>query len=634
MDIHQLLLKYWGHAQFRPMQQEIIESVINGTDTIALMPTGGGKSICFQIPAIANEGICIVISPLIALMKDQVENLNKIGIKASAIYTGMAKREIDIILDNCIYGNVKLLYVSPERVETNLFKERFKKMNVNLITVDEAHCISEWGHDFRPAYLNIHALREIHPEVPVLAVTATATPHVIADIEKFLKLRSSLLFKKSFERKNLAYMVLHEQDKLSRLLKILHKIEGSTIIYVKSRKKTKEIAHFLIHQGIKADFYHAGLNSKQRHQKQELWKTNNNRVIVATNAFGMGIDKPDVRLVIHMDLPHSIEAYMQEAGRAGRDEQKAYAILLFEPADQLDLERRISENFPAIKTIKNTYQALGNYFQIPLGAAKDERFVFNITDFATRYDQSVSLAFSCLKVLETEGLITLSDAYYNPSKIKFEVAKNELYEFQVKNTSLDPLIKTILRSYSGAFDNFITCNEQELAKRLNTTTKKIIHSLSYLNDTSIITYIPSSDLPQITFLQERLDLKNLSLSKKTYNNRKQIATKKMESIIGYATLETSCRNQYLLHYFDEENVNSCGICDWCIQSNKTDLSSSAFNTIEKQLAQLLATNALTIEEILHEMNEVNEGLLLKAIRWLLDNDQLLTDEDNKLRWND
>ncbi|MCB0410148.1 MAG: ATP-dependent DNA helicase RecQ, partial [Flavobacteriales bacterium] len=367
MDIHQILLKYWGYNQFRPLQEDIISSVLEGKDTLALLPTGGGKSICFQVPAMSKDGICIVISPLIALMKDQVENLVKRGIKAIAIYSGMTNREIDVALDNCVYGDFKFLYVSPERIETEIFRERLKKMNVNLFAIDESHCISQWGYDFRPSYLNIAHLRELKPDIPFLALTATATPEVVKDIQHQLKFKEENVLQKSFERKNIAYVVVQEEDKLNRLLKILNKIKGTSVVYVGTRKRTQEIAQFLHKNGVSADYYHAGLTNEQRNIKQSNWIENRTRVIVSTNAFGMGIDKPDVRSVVHLDLPASLEAYFQEAGRAGRDEQKAYAILLVEGADRLNLESQIISSFPELDTIKQVYQALANYFQIPIG---------------------------------------------------------------------------------------------------------------------------------------------------------------------------------------------------------------------------------------------------------------------------
>ena len=632
MDITQILLKYWGYNTFRPLQEDIIQATLNGEDTLALLPTGGGKSICFQVVAMAQEGICIVVSPLIALMKDQVDNLTKRNIKAVAIYSGMTKREIDITLDNCAYGNIKFLYISPERIETEIFKVRLKKMNVNLITIDEAHCISEWGYDFRPAYLNIVQLRKLKPDVPFLALTATATPEVVKDIQKQLQFKKEHVLQKSFERKNIAYVILKEEDKNSRLLKLLKKIEGSTIIYVRSRKKTKEIALFLVRNKISADFYHAGLSHIDRSTKQSSWMNNNTRVIVSTNAFGMGIDKPDVRLVIHLDLPDSIEAYFQEAGRAGRDEKKGYAIMLYEEADRLDLEQRISNSFPDIETIKNVYQALANFFQIPIGSAHNESYNFNIIDFSKQYNIPVYTIYNCMKFLEREGYFFLSSSNYNPSRIIFEVNKDELYEFQVKNNKLDLLLKTILRSYSGLFDNFVKINEHELANRLKTTHEKIIKALTYLSHLKIITYVEQTNLPQLTYLTERLAINDIRISTENYHTRKEIAIKKMESVIYFTTSQHKCRSEILLKYFGEQDTYRCGVCDVCLERNKLDLSDVEFSAVSNQIKQLLAEEKLPITQLINKIDGIRDDKTIKVIQWLTDNNKLVSNEENLLEW--
>ena len=535
MDIHQILLKYWGYKNFRPLQEDIINATLAEKDTLALLPTGGGKSICFQIPAMAKEGICIVVSPLIALMKDQVQNLVSRNIKAVAIYAGMTRREIDITLDNCIYGNIKFLYISPERIETEIFKERYKKMNVNLIAVDEAHCISQWGYDFRPAYLNITNLRKEKPDVTFIALTATATPEVVIDIQKQLKFKNENALQKSFERKNLAYAVLPEDDKKNRILKILKSVPGTSVVYVRSRKKTKEIALFLQKNGIASDFYHAGLNNEERTIKQNNWINNTTQVIVSTNAFGMGIDKPDVRSVIHIDLPDSLEAYFQEAGRAGRDEKKAYAILLFEEADRIDLEKRIVSSFPEIDTIKQVYQSLANFFQVPIGSALNESYSLNILEFSEQYNLEIYTVYNCLKFLEKEGYLTLSESNHNASRIKIEISKDDLYEFQVKNNKFDIFLKTILRSYTGLFENYAKIDEFEIAKRLKSNKDQVVKGLQYLNNLEIISYLEQTNQPQLTYLTERLNVKDISISAKHYHERKEIAVKKMESVIYFAT---------------------------------------------------------------------------------------------------
>jgi ATP-dependent DNA helicase RecQ len=632
LDIHQILLKYWGYNGFRPLQEDIINSVLEGNDTLALLPTGGGKSICFQVPAMAKEGICVVISPLIALMKDQVENLTKRGIKAVAIYSGMTSREIDITLDNCAYGDIKFLYVSPERIETEIFKERLKKMNVNLFAIDESHCISQWGYDFRPSYLNIAHLRELKPDIPFLALTATATPEVVEDIQKQLKFKQSNVLQKSFERKNIAYVVVHEEDKLTRLIKILNKIKGTSVVYVNNRKRTKEIAYFLYQNGISADFYHAGLTNKERNTKQNNWVNNTTRVIVSTNAFGMGIDKPDVRTVVHMDLPSSLEAYFQEAGRGGRDEQKAYGVLLLEENDRLNLEANITNSFPDLDTIKNTYQALANYFQIPIGSALNESYFFDIADFSKQYNFKAFTVFHCLKFLEKEGYLYLSDANHNPSRIKFELNKNDLYEFQVKNPKYDTFIKTILRSYAGLFENFTKINEFEIAKRLKTTKDKVADGLHYLAKLEVISYVEQTNLPQLTFLTPRLESKSLYISKQHYHDRKEIAVKKMESVIYYAFSTHKCRSQILLSYFGEKESYRCGICDVCLERNKLELSDIEFSSVSDQVKKRLKEQPLSITDLVNSIEKIKEDKTIKVIQWLMENHKIITNNKNLLEW--
>ena len=632
MDIHQILIKYWGHKAFRPLQEDIINSVLAGNDTLALLPTGGGKSICFQVPALAKEGICVVISPLIALMKDQVENLVKRGIKATAIFSGMTAREIDIALDNCVYGDYKFLYISPERIETELFKARIEKMNVNLFAIDESHCISQWGYDFRPSYLNIVKLREYKPNVPFLALTATATSDVVKDIQEKLQFKKENVLQKSFERKNIAYVVIYEEDKLKRLLKILSKIKGTSIVYVGTRKKTKDIAQFLIRNGVSADYYHAGLTNQERSTKQNNWISNQTRVIVSTNAFGMGIDKPDVRSVVHLDLPNSLEAYFQEAGRAGRDEEKAYAVLLIEQADRLELEKQIINSFPDIETIKTVYQALANYFQIPIGSALNESYFFDINAFSTQYNLPVFTVFNCLKFLEKEGYILLSEAHYNPSRIKIELNKNELYEFQVKNPTLDIFIKTILRSHTGLFEEFVKIDEFDLAKKLKTTREKIEKVLDYLLHLHIISYTKQTNLPQITYLTPRLESTTLYISKEHYSERKKVAITKMESVIYYAYSKHKCRSQILLGYFGENDSYRCGVCDVCLERNKLELSDIEFSTVSDQIKKLLAEQHLTINALVNKITGVREDKVIKVIQWLTENDKIIYNDKNLLEW--
>lgn len=632
MDIHQILLQYWGYSSFRPLQEDIIRSALNGDDTLALLPTGGGKSICFQVPALAKEGICVVISPLIALMKDQVENLQKRGIKAVAIFSGMTKREIDIALDNCVYGNIKFLYVSPERLETDIFKARLEKMNVNLFAVDESHCISQWGYDFRPSYLNIIKLREMKPGVPFLALTATATPEVVIDIQQQLGFKKENVLQKSFERKNLSYVVLNEEDKNNRLLKILNKVKGTSVVYVRSRKKTKEIAHFLINNGVSADFYHAGLINEERSRKQLDWINNKIRVIVSTNAFGMGIDKPDVRTVVHLDLPDSLEAYFQEAGRAGRDEKKAYAILLVEQADRMDLEQRIVSSFPPIEIIKQVYQALANYYQIPIGAAFSETYNFDIIAFSKQYNLPVTTAFNGLKFLEKEGYLLLSEATYNPSRIKIEVSKTVLYDFQVKHPKYDVFIKTLLRSYTGLFDNYTKINESEIAKRLSTDKTKIVAALEFLQSNQMIDYIKQTQTPQITFTTPRLDIKELSISAKNYQERKEVAIKKMESVIYYASANHKCRSEILLNYFGQKDTYRCGVCDVCLERNKLELSDMEFSLVSDQVKTQLKNAPMPLTALVNSITNVREDKIIKVLQWLMENGKVQPNKKNLLEW--
>lgn len=632
MDIHQILIKYWGHTEFRPLQEDIITNVLEGNDTLALLPTGGGKSICFQVPALAKEGICVVISPLIALMKDQVENLLKRNIKAAAIFSGMTNREIDITLDNCVYGNYKFLYVSPERIETELFKARLEKMNVNLFAIDESHCISQWGYDFRPSYLNIAKLREYKPGVPFLALTATATNQVVTDIQEKLKFKKENVLQKSFERKNIAYVVIYEEDKYKRLLRILTKIKGTSVVYVGTRKRTKEIAQFLVQQGISADYYHAGLSNHERSDKQNNWITNKTRVIVSTNAFGMGIDKPDVRTVVHLDLPNSLEAYFQEAGRAGRDEEKAYAVLLVEQSDRLELEKQIINSFPEIETIKTTYQALANFFQIPIGSALNESYFFDINTFSKQYNFQSFTVYNCLKFLEKEGYLILSEANYNPSRVKIEINKNDLYDFQLKNPTIDIFIKTLLRSHSGLFEEFVKIDEFDLAKKLKTTREKIIKVLDYLLHLNIISYTKQTNLPQITFLTPRVETKSLYISKQHYSERKEVSITKMESVIYYAYSKHKCRSQILLGYFGETNSYRCGVCDVCLERNKLELSDVEFSNVSDQIKKILGEEHLPITALVNKIKGVREDKVIKVIQWLTENEKLMYNDKNLLEW--
>ncbi len=633
ITIQQILLKHWGYSQFRPLQEEIINSVLAGNDTLALMPTGGGKSICFQVPALLNEGICIVISPLIALMKDQVENLKAKKIKAMAITSGMSKREIDIAFDNCVYGDFKFLYVSPERLETEIARLRIQKMKVNLIAVDEAHCISQWGYDFRPSYLKIAELRDLHPKIPILALTATATPEVTIDIQQKLLFKKENLQRKSFERKNLAYMVLKEEDKMNRLLKIATKIKGTGIVYVRNRKKTQEIADFLWRNKISADYYHAGLESKKRDEKQEAWIKNKTRVIVCTNAFGMGIDKPDVRFVVHMDFPDCIEAYFQEAGRGGRDEKKSYAVLLYNDSDKIAMKHNFEISFPPLEEIKKTYQALANYFQIPIGAGVGTTFEFDINDFCSRYNLNHLIVFNCLKFLEKEGYFFLSDGFYQPSRIHFQVNKDELYKFQVEHVQYDEYIKLLLRSYSGLFDGYVKISENEIGKRIGKSFEDVKKILNELQKKEILAYIPLTEMPQITFLTERIDAKEIYISQENLQKRKEKALERIGWMMHYVESKTKCRSQILLSYFGESDSYRCGVCDFCLKRNKLDLSNLEFETVTEQVKKLLEETSLPLNSLVNLVKNSREDKTIKVLQWLIDNGKLVYDDSNKLMWH-
>ncbi len=623
MTIQQLLLKYWGHSNFRPLQEEIISSILEGKDTLALLPTGGGKSLCFQLPALSKDGICLVISPLIALMKDQVDNLKKKGIKAMAISSGMTKNEIDIAFDNCIHGNYKFLYLSPERLETELARIRIQKMNVNLIAVDEAHCISQWGYDFRPSYLKIAELRDLLPTVPLLALTATAVPEVAKDIRSKLLFKNENIFTGSFERKNLSYIVKRDEDKFGRLLKIVKKLNGSGIVYVKNRRKTQEIVSFLQNNSISSDYYHAGLTTDQRNSKQEQWINNKTRVIVCTNAFGMGIDKPDVRFVVHIDLPDCLESYFQESGRAGRDEKKSYAILLFSDSDKTEAINHLQLSFPPLDDIKKVYQALANYLQIPIGAGVGSSFDFKISVFCSQYSLTPITTYNSLKFLEKEGYLVLSDGFFHPSRIIFRLNKEQLYKFQVEHSKYDDFIKLILRSYTGVFDNYTRISEEDLSRRSGKRVEDVKKNLTDLHKMDVLTFYPQSETAQILFSSERIDASHIYISPETLTVRKKKATERMNSMIYYCESKTKCRSQILLSYFGESDSYRCGTCDICIERNKLELSSLEFDNISLQIKEETLTHPKSLEEIVFFVKNSTEDKTLKVIRWLIDTGKLV-----------
>jgi ATP-dependent DNA helicase RecQ len=621
----QILARYWGYSRFRSLQEDIIQSVYDGRDTLGLMPTGGGKSLTFQVPAMAKDGICLVITPLIALMKDQVENLRRREINAIAIHSGMGSQEIDIALDNCIYGDVKFLYLSPERLETDIFKARIEKMNINIIAIDESHCISQWGYDFRPSYLKIARLRDYLPAVPFLALTATATPKVVDDIMERLEFREKNLFRKSFERKNLIYDVEICEDKVQRIIKIIKENPGTGVIYARNRKKTRELALILQKQAIKADYYHAGLTHTERSRKQEEWQKDKTQVIISTNAFGMGIDKPDVRFVIHIDLPDSLEAYYQEAGRAGRDEKPAKAILLYNESDRRSVDQRILISFPDLPLIREVYNALGNYFQIPLGGGKGQSYDFILSDFISKFKFNALVAHNSLKVLQREGYIELTEEINNPSRVHFSVSRDDLYKFQIANESLDAFIKLLLRSYSGMFSSFVPIDENLLAKRSGVDFDSIYKYLLKLSNSEMIQYIPRKKNPVIFFSEERLDSKNLYFSVETYKFLKERYIDRSNEMLLYASGLNKCRSQILLSYFGEKNAARCGQCDVCRKRNELDMSSYEFDLILGELKERLTDQHLTMDEIMAQVSYPEEKVL-KVFRWLVDHEKILRDE--------
>lgn len=624
MTIQEILKHYWNHDTFRPLQEEIIQSVLLGRDTLALLPTGGGKSVCFQVPALAKPGICIVVSPLIALMKDQAENLKSKGIEAIAVVSGMGRREVDVALDNCIYGSVKFLYLSPERLLSELVQERIRHMHVNLIAVDEAHCISQWGYDFRPPYLHIADLRDLHPHVPVLALTATATAEVRDDIQQKLRFPESNIFLQSFERKNISYVVQQDENKLRKLLDVPRGVKGSGIVYVRTRKETDDIAKFYTENGFSADSYHAGLTMEQRSSRQESWQSGHTRIIVATNAFGMGIDKPDVRFVIHKDMPESLEAYYQEAGRAGRDEHKAYAVLLYTHADRLRNEKRLLTIFPSVDEIKQVYHSLGSYLHLAYGTGEGISFDLDLGDFCNHFKLDPTKTLNALKFLEQDEYLAFNESVFLPSRFRFEVQNEELYAFQVQNSAWDPFIKTILRSYGGSFENYVRLREFDLARRANLSVQQVIEGLKQLQEQGILNYMQQTDLPQVTWIRPRMDHKELIINKRYIDQRKATYRAKMEAVFAYAE-HRKCRSRMLLAYFDEDNAPKCGICDVCLDEKRQRSLAETMDDITAEIVQLLSSGDMDTDHLVTRVRTGTEKDRIETIRLLLDAGKIRTD---------
>ncbi|UCS93758.1 RecQ family ATP-dependent DNA helicase [Echinicola marina] len=631
-----VLKKVFGYDDFRPMQQDIVLSVASGKDTLALLPTGGGKSVCFQVPALMQEGVCVVVSPLIALMKDQVDNLRQRGILATAIYSGMRKREIDTTLDNCIYGNYKFLYVSPERLRTDLFIARFKKMTVSLIAIDEAHCISQWGYDFRPPYLEIAKLREYQPDVPFIALTASATPKVRTDIVEKLALKSPNLFVKSFARKNLSYAVRKVENKLEKAVEILKRVNGAAIVYVRSRKGCKDLALALHQLGISATYYHAGLDKASRELRQLDWKNNKIRVMVATNAFGMGIDKPDVRVVIHADIPENLENYYQEAGRAGRDEWKAFAVILYQDRDLELLQERAEQAYPPIEFIKRVYQSLANYYRIAVGSSLMVSYDFEITTFTNIYNLDVLLTYHALKILQEEGLVELNEGFYSASSFHFLVDQKELYGYQIAQASLDPLIKVLLRMHGGElFTEYIKINEEKIAGILNVSEGQVVKLLERMENLGIGAYNKKKDKPQVTFLTPRFDAGRLPLNVKRISERRENSVAKAKSMVQYIENGVLCRTLQLLSYFGEEKDEPCGVCDVCLENKRAGDLVGHLVEMRQKLLKTLNTGALfTYKELLSEAGFSHEDdEALKLLRQMEEEGLLISLEDGRIKKN-
>lgn len=627
---HDILKEYWGYSSFRPLQEQIIESVWEKKDTLGLMPTGGGKSITFQVPVMAMEGICLVVTPLIALMKDQVDNLRSLGIKAAAIYSGMTRQEIITTLENCIFGDYKFLYVSPERLSSDIFLVKLRAMNVCLLVVDESHCISQWGYDFRPSYLKIADIREKLTGVPVLALTATATKEVADDIQNKLHFKKKNIFRTSFERDNISYVVRTTEDKISELIHIINSVDGTGIVYVRSRAQTKEIALILRDNNISADFFHAGLSHEQKILKQNQWKSGKCRIIVSTNAFGMGIDKPDVRIVIHTDLPNSLEEYYQEAGRAGRDGERSYAIILFNKTDSTKLKKRMTDSFPKREFIKRVYDALGNFYQVAVGSGINRVFDFNLFEFCKPYKLPVNQTHHALKILELAGYIEYTEEVDVRSRIKFLVYRDELYNLKLSENNSE-LIYSILRNYSGIFADYSYIDEGFLSTKLNKTQNEIYQSLTHLSKIKYIDYIPKKKTPYIVYTTSREDLKFVSIPKLVLEDRKYRFEKRILSMTEYAENTLFCRSRMLLIYFNEKNPKDCGNCDVCLKRNKSGLSNYEFNHIANLVnAALKEQSPQRINPLVDSINEYDYDKVISVIRFQIDKGILEIRHDDEI----
>lgn len=633
MEPEKILRKYWGFRDFRPLQDEVITSVLQGKDTLALMPTGGGKSICFQVPALCMEGICLVVTPLISLMKDQVAHLKKKGIPALAVHSGMHWREVEKTFKNALYGRFRFLYLSPERLTTPLFLDYLEDLNVNLITVDEAHCISQWGYDFRPSYLRIGELRTYLPGKPVLAITATATREVREDIQEKLLFREKNLLVKSFFRDNLSYVVLEEEAKLNKVADILKKVPGSSIVFCRSRKRTKEIASRLEHYGLEAGFYHAGLDTDTRNKRQEDWINNKKRIIVCTNAFGMGIDKPDVRTVIHYDVPESPEAYYQEAGRAGRDGKKSFAVLLYDPHEVKALDEKVELQYPPAEVVRRVYRALVSYLNIPAGAGEGMYYDFDLRDFARIFQFNILLVMQVLNTLEKEDILAFSESIFLPSRVCFTLSRKELYRFEQEYAAQVPMIQCLLRTYEGIFDDYTPVSEAQVARLMKLGETQVVRAWQELQTLGVLDYQPKKDKPQISFLQERIVVKDLRLNMKRINSRKKAFIRRIEAMKAYTENKEVCRSKVLLAYFDETESLPCGICDICIANKKRLRTGKEGKPLREQIIVRLKKDATAVSRLLADYSSVDREFVLLVLRDLLDEEQVYISRNQQLVWN-
>lgn len=629
-NIHKILEKYWGYSSFRPLQEDIINSVLEGKDTLALLPTGGGKSICFQVPAMAKDGLCLVISPLIALMKDQVENLRKKGITALAIYSGMSRKDVMNTLKTAGNSNCKFLYVSPERLETYLFKEYLPGLPISLIAVDEAHCISQWGYDFRPPYLRIAALRNELPGVPVLALTASATPEVQQDICARLNFDKGNIFRQSFERPNLSYSVFKVDSKINKLLEILNNVPGTGIVYCRSRRHCREIAELLQLNGVEADFYHAGLTQDERSKRQQDWINNKTRVMVCTNAFGMGIDKPDVRTVVHADIPDCLENYYQEAGRAGRDGNKAYAVLLYHEQELEELKLLPAQQFPEQDEIKKVYQALMNYLQVPAGSGAETYYPFELGDFIRKFSIEIKLTLAALRLLEQEELLAMNEQVFIPTRVRFTTSKNALYEFERSYPALEPMIKTLLRTYEGIYDFPAAISEYMLAKLLNTDKNIVQQQLQQLQAFQVIAYEPQKDTPQVYFFRNRPATADLRINMQQLHERKKRYEERIQTMHSYVVEKKNCRGKFIANYFGDTESRDCGVCDNCLRNRSTELSEKEFTEIHNRIVLALQQPADS-KQLLQKLNGIKKEKAWQVINFLQAENKLAIDENGMVR---